>query len=81
MNYSYPSKDIQALDSNDISLNLSSSSTSSLMSNPNMLLSNDSSPQQPQPANRRVVKSCFWSTVIFSINFVSSILVINLAKW
>lgn len=35
----------------------------------------------PQVANRRVVKSCLWSTVIFSINFISSILVINLAKW
>ncbi|CAM4769553.1 unnamed protein product [Rotaria magnacalcarata] len=34
-----------------------------------------------QLVNKRVVNSCLWSTVIFSINFVSSILVINLAKW
>ncbi len=37
------------------------------------------SPQQNP--NRRVVKSCFWSAAIFSINFISSILVINLSKW
>ena len=40
------------------------------------------SESHPLPvANRRVIQSCFWSTLIFSTNFVSSILVINLAKW
>jgi hypothetical protein len=46
--------------------------------------------QQQQPllpgtastmVSRRGTKSCFFSTIIFSTNFISSILVINLAKW
>jgi hypothetical protein len=77
MSYSYPAKENQALVNTDVPINISSS-VSSLMTNSSISLSNES----PQlPANRRVVKSCFWSTTIFSINFVSSILVINLAKW
>ena len=56
-----------------------SSSAGSLMNNSASLSSNDS--VQSALGNKRVVKSCLWSTTIFSINFVSSILVINLAKW
>jgi len=77
MSYLNPAKENQILDKTEVPINLSSS-ISSLMNNSNISLSNES-PQSP--ANRRVVKSCFWSTTIFSINFVSSILVINLAKW
>ncbi len=53
------------------------SSTSSLTDSSS---SSNEFPSQQIP-NRRVVKSCFWSTMIFSINFISSILVINLSKW
>ncbi|UJR15531.1 hypothetical protein I4U23_002470 [Adineta vaga] len=41
--------------------------------------SNDSSEQGI--SNEHVDKSCFCSTIIFSINFISSILIINLSKW
>ncbi len=44
-------------------------------------LSNSSSSNESSSPQRRVVKSCFWSTAIFSMNFISSILVINLSKW
>lgn len=47
----------------------------------NKTQSSDSSNDSSTISNRRVVKSCFWSTTIFSINFISSILVINLSKW
>jgi lantibiotic modifying enzyme len=89
MSYSYSLKNNQEFDNKNVSdlvsapinnLFDSSSSTNSLMSNSSSSSASESS-QQQQLANRRVVKSCLWSTVIFAINFVSSILVINLAKW
>jgi len=88
MSYSYSLKNNQEFDNKNASdlvptpinsLFDSSSSTNSLMSNSSSSSASESS--QQQLANRRVVKSCLWSTVIFAINFVSSILVINLAKW
>lgn len=83
MSDSYPTKTNQNFDedpSTDMSPKFSHKSSSTV----NLLRSDSSSsahdfPQQTP--NKRVVKSCLWSTVIFSINFVSSILVINLAKW
>ena len=62
----------------------SPTSTSSLMSSSASSSSSSSSSSdssQQMAPNRRAVKSCFWSTAIFSVNFVSSILVINLSKW
>ena len=88
---SYSSKDNQEFDTENLSVGVplvpllrpsdssSSSSRSSMSSSQTSINLNE--PSQPQVANRRVVKSCLWSTVIFSINFISSILVINLAKW
>jgi hypothetical protein len=67
-------KDNLEFGNKDAPIDLLSSSMSSSTSS-----SSESS--QHHVANRRVVKSCLWSTVIFSINFISSILVINLAKW
>jgi hypothetical protein len=84
MSYSYTSKDNQAFDNKDISVNfpptLLDASPSSASSSVTSSASSSESAQQ-QIANRRVVKSCMFSTIIFSINFVSSILVINLSKW
>ena len=91
MSSSYSPKDNQELDTENLSAGVpslpllrpsnspSSSSRSSMSSSQTSINLND--PSQPQVPNRRVVKSCLWSTVIFSINFISSILVINLAKW
>ncbi|CAF3489738.1 unnamed protein product [Rotaria sp. Silwood1] len=59
-----------------------SSSINSLISN--ALILNESSQQQQQQkqvSNQRIIQSCFWSIFIFLINFISSILVINLSKW
>jgi hypothetical protein len=80
MSHSVSIKDYQKLDNKDTSIHLPSDySSKELSSSPNSSLSNESSDQQV--SERRVVKSCFWSTTIFSLNFVSSIVVINLSKW
>lgn len=47
----------------------------------NSLLNDSNELSSQENPNRHVVKSCFSSTIIFSINFISSILVINLSKW
>jgi solute carrier family 35 protein E3 len=65
--------------SNDSSHDLLLSKKISNGSASNVSSSNESIASQNP--NRRAVKSCFWSTAIFSINFISSILVINLSKW
>ncbi len=78
--YTHPSRDNQEYDNTDVAFDiLSTSSNNSLMSSSASSASSESS--QQQLTNKRVVKSCLLSTVIFSINFISSILVINLAKW
>jgi hypothetical protein len=77
--YSHPAKNNQESDNTNIPIEIHSTSSANLLMS-NATISSNGSSQQP-PANKRVVKSCLWSTVIFSINFVSSILVINLAKW
>jgi len=80
MSYTHSSKDNEEYDNKNVAFDiLSTSSNNLLMSNSSSSSSSDSS--QQQLANKRVVKSCLLSTVIFSINFISSILVINLAKW
>ncbi len=94
MSYSSTVKSHEKLDNKDTFINLPSnnsnnglllskkldddSSSTSLLSD-SSLSSIELTPQQIP--NRRVVKSCFWSTTVFSINFISSILVINLSKW
>jgi len=79
--YTHPSRDNQEYDNTNVAFDiLSTSSNNSLMSSSASSASSESS-QQQQLTNKRVVKSCLLSTVIFSINFISSILVINLAKW
>ncbi|CAF2912521.1 unnamed protein product [Rotaria sp. Silwood2] len=94
MSYSYPRKDHQKIDNKDISIHLSSnysdnelllstktsdSSSAKLLIN-SSLISNESSQQQEQLPNQRITRSCFRSTFIFLINFISSSLVINLSN-
>lgn len=89
MSHSQSLKEKKELDSDDYSIDMSSKSFSKSngQGSTSILLRSDSSSSSSlndsgqQIANKRVVKSCLWSTVIFSINFISSILVINLAKW
>ena len=71
--------DIESMTSDSNNDLLLSSKKQLLNNSPNSSSSTESS--LLQNPNRRVVKSCFWSTSIFSINFISSILVINLSKW
>ena len=80
MSHAYSSKPLQDSDKRELSLNASSPSSMKSLST-GSLLPNSSDSTQNMISNRRMVKSCFWSTTIFSINFTSSILVINLAKW
>ncbi|CAF1232952.1 unnamed protein product [Adineta steineri] len=68
-------EDIRENPSSEYVINELTSSTQSSDS----ISSNDSF--EPQTPKRPVVKSCFWSTAIFSLNFVSSIFIINLSKW
>jgi len=90
MSHSSTARAHEKIDNNDVSINFSSNySNNELLLSKKMSddsssssLSNDSCELSPQQIpNRRVVKSCFCSTLIFSINFISSILVINLSKW
>jgi hypothetical protein len=85
MSSSYSSKDSQEFNKKDLLLDIQSTLLTKSSDTLSPMVTPSSSPlsetAQAQLANRRVVKSCLWSTVIFSINFVSSILVINLAKW
>ncbi len=73
-------EDDQDLDNKKVSIDLLPTSLDNA-SMTSSISSSSSEPLLPQVANQRVIKSCLWSTVIFSINFISSILVINLAKW
>ncbi len=87
MPHSYPTTDYQKLNNADVLIHSSSNySNKELLSDtisesPPTSVSSTDELSDPQVANRRVVKSCFWSTTIFSLNFISSILVINIAKW
>lgn len=90
MSHSSIAKTHDKLDNRDILIDFSNkdllsskkfsddSSSSSLLSDSSSSASDVSLQHVP---HRRAVKSCFWSTIIFSINFMSSILVINLSKW
>ena len=88
MSHSYPSKNIEELENQDSFMKMASSelfnksntlipSTNSIRNDSSLTPSNESTQSSKKP----VIKSCACSTVMFSLNFVSSILVINLAKW
>ncbi|CAF3525734.1 unnamed protein product [Rotaria sordida] len=86
MSGSYALLKDQTVDNKDLSIDMSTKLSNKLSSSSILIRSDSSSSSSinesgQQAGNKRVVKSCFWSTFIFSINFVSSILVINLAKW
>ncbi|CAF4827040.1 unnamed protein product [Rotaria sp. Silwood1] len=86
MSSSRSSLNNQESDNKDLSIDMSTKLLNKIsgLSSSTILLSDSPSSlkESGQTAvNKRVVKSCFFSTVIFSINFISSILVINLAKW
>ncbi|CAF3219760.1 unnamed protein product [Rotaria socialis] len=91
MTYSYATQDHRSIDNKDesvrLSLNysnddLSASSKTPDISSTELLVSNSSILNDQNPvSNPRIAKSCFLSTFIFLINFISSILVINLSKW
>ena len=79
---SYSLKDSQDFDNQEVAAE--TPSMLNKLSSPSLTtssLKDDMQSLNEQHADRRVIKSCAWSTVIFSINFVSSILVINLSKW
>ncbi len=88
MPHSHPTIDYQKLNNADVLIHSSSNYSNkelllsdTISESPPTSLSPTDELSDPQVPNRRVVKSCFWSTTIFSVNFISSILIINLAKW
>ncbi len=88
MSHSYPTTDYQKLDNKDVLIHLSSNYSNNELSlsdtvsdSPPTSLSPTDKLSEKQVPNGHVVNSCFWSTTIFSVNFISSILIINLAKW